>query len=43
MLTSKAAIQDAIKGFADVGVTEFHIDPAAASLDQVDRLADAIA
>jgi alkanesulfonate monooxygenase SsuD/methylene tetrahydromethanopterin reductase-like flavin-dependent oxidoreductase (luciferase family) len=43
MLTSKAAIQDAINGFADVGVTEIHLDPAAASLEQVDRLADAIA
>jgi alkanesulfonate monooxygenase SsuD/methylene tetrahydromethanopterin reductase-like flavin-dependent oxidoreductase (luciferase family) len=43
MLTSKEAIQEAIKGFADVGVTELHLDPAAASLDQVDLLADAIA
>jgi alkanesulfonate monooxygenase SsuD/methylene tetrahydromethanopterin reductase-like flavin-dependent oxidoreductase (luciferase family) len=42
MLTSKAAIQDAIKGFADAGVTELYLDPAAASLDQVDLLADAI-
>jgi alkanesulfonate monooxygenase SsuD/methylene tetrahydromethanopterin reductase-like flavin-dependent oxidoreductase (luciferase family) len=43
MLTSPAAIRDSIKAFADVGVTELFLDPAAASLEQVDRLADAIA
>jgi alkanesulfonate monooxygenase SsuD/methylene tetrahydromethanopterin reductase-like flavin-dependent oxidoreductase (luciferase family) len=43
MLTSPAAIQDTIKAFADVGVTELFLDPAAASLEQVDRLADAVA
>jgi hypothetical protein len=33
----------ALRAFEAVGVTELYMDPAAASLDQVDRLADAIA
>jgi hypothetical protein len=43
MLTSEQAIQEALKGFADIGVTELYLDPAAATLDQVDLLADATA
>jgi alkanesulfonate monooxygenase SsuD/methylene tetrahydromethanopterin reductase-like flavin-dependent oxidoreductase (luciferase family) len=43
MLTSEKAIRDALRGFEEVGVTELYLNPAAASLDQVDRLADAIA
>ncbi len=43
MLTSGQAMRDALRAFEAVGVTELYMDPAAASLDQVDRLADAIA
>jgi len=43
MLTSEQAIRDALRAFEAVGVTELYMDPTAASLDQVDRLADAIA
>ena len=43
MLTSEQAMRDALRAFEAVGVTELYMDPAAASLDQVDRLADAIA
>jgi len=43
MLTSPQAIRDALPGYEAAGVTELYLDPATASLDQVDRLADAIA
>ncbi len=43
MLTSGQAMRDSLRAFEAVGVTELYMDPAAASLDQVDRLADAIA
>ncbi len=43
MLTSEQAIRDTLRAYEDVGITELYLDPANASLDQVDRLADAIA
>jgi alkanesulfonate monooxygenase SsuD/methylene tetrahydromethanopterin reductase-like flavin-dependent oxidoreductase (luciferase family) len=42
MLTSPEAIRDALHAFEAVGVTELYLDPATPTLDQVDRLADAI-
>jgi alkanesulfonate monooxygenase SsuD/methylene tetrahydromethanopterin reductase-like flavin-dependent oxidoreductase (luciferase family) len=42
MLASDQAVRDAIEAFRDVGVTELYLDPAAASLDQVDQLADIV-
>jgi alkanesulfonate monooxygenase SsuD/methylene tetrahydromethanopterin reductase-like flavin-dependent oxidoreductase (luciferase family) len=36
------AAKDIVQGFAGVGVTELVFDPTIASLDQVDRLADAV-
>jgi alkanesulfonate monooxygenase SsuD/methylene tetrahydromethanopterin reductase-like flavin-dependent oxidoreductase (luciferase family) len=41
-LRSDTAIRDAVRAFEDIGVTEFYFDPTAASLDQVDRLADLV-
>jgi len=41
-LRSGAAIRDAVRTFEDIGITEFYFDPTAASLDQVDRLADLV-
>jgi alkanesulfonate monooxygenase SsuD/methylene tetrahydromethanopterin reductase-like flavin-dependent oxidoreductase (luciferase family) len=43
MLTSPEAIRDAVGAFEAVGTTELYLDPASPSLDQVDRLADALA
>src|SRR6266536_1048157 len=40
MLSSDQAVRDAVRSFEDVGVTELYLDPAATTLDQVDRLAD---
>jgi alkanesulfonate monooxygenase SsuD/methylene tetrahydromethanopterin reductase-like flavin-dependent oxidoreductase (luciferase family) len=42
MLTSEQAVRDAARAFEDVGLTELYLDPATATLDQVDRLADAV-
>jgi alkanesulfonate monooxygenase SsuD/methylene tetrahydromethanopterin reductase-like flavin-dependent oxidoreductase (luciferase family) len=42
ILSTDQALRDAIRAFEEVGVTELYLDPAAASLDQVDRLADAV-
>jgi alkanesulfonate monooxygenase SsuD/methylene tetrahydromethanopterin reductase-like flavin-dependent oxidoreductase (luciferase family) len=42
MLTSEDAIRNAIRAFESVGVTELYLDPAAPTLNQVDRLAEAI-
>jgi hypothetical protein len=41
-LRSQEAIRGAVRGFADIGITELYLDPTAARLDQVDRLADAV-
>ena len=41
-LRSPQAIQDAVKAFADVGVTELVFDPTIASLDEIDRLAELV-
>jgi hypothetical protein len=35
-------VRDALRAFEDVGLTELYLSPAAATLDQVDRLADAV-
>lgn len=42
MLASEQAVREALRAFEDVGVTELYLDPAAATLEQVDRLADAV-
>jgi alkanesulfonate monooxygenase SsuD/methylene tetrahydromethanopterin reductase-like flavin-dependent oxidoreductase (luciferase family) len=42
MLTSNDAIRNAIRAFESVGVTELYLDPATPTLDQVDRLANAV-
>jgi hypothetical protein len=39
---SVSQVRDAVKGFEDAGFTEFYFDPTAATLDQIDRLADAV-
>jgi alkanesulfonate monooxygenase SsuD/methylene tetrahydromethanopterin reductase-like flavin-dependent oxidoreductase (luciferase family) len=41
-LRSEAAVRDAVRAFADVGITELYLDPTKASLDQIDRLADLV-
>lgn len=41
-LRSVAQLQEAVKAFEDAGFTELYFDPTVASLDQVDRLADAV-
>jgi alkanesulfonate monooxygenase SsuD/methylene tetrahydromethanopterin reductase-like flavin-dependent oxidoreductase (luciferase family) len=41
-LRSEDAIRGAVRAFEDAGVTELYFDPTAASLDQVDRLADLV-
>jgi alkanesulfonate monooxygenase SsuD/methylene tetrahydromethanopterin reductase-like flavin-dependent oxidoreductase (luciferase family) len=41
-LRSEAAIRDAVRAFEDLGITELYFPPTVASLDQVDRLADAV-
>jgi alkanesulfonate monooxygenase SsuD/methylene tetrahydromethanopterin reductase-like flavin-dependent oxidoreductase (luciferase family) len=41
-LRSEAAVRDTVRAFADVGFTELYLDPTAAALDQVDRLADLV-
>lgn len=41
-LRSPQAVKDAVRAFADVGVTELVFDPTVASVDEVDRLADAV-
>lgn len=41
-LRTPQAIKDAVQGFADLGVTELYLDPTAARLDQIDRLADLV-
>jgi len=41
-LRSESAVADAVKAFADVGITELFFDPTTAFLDQVDRLADVV-
>jgi alkanesulfonate monooxygenase SsuD/methylene tetrahydromethanopterin reductase-like flavin-dependent oxidoreductase (luciferase family) len=39
---SVSQVRDVAKAFEDAGFTELYFDPTAATLDQVDRLADAI-
>jgi alkanesulfonate monooxygenase SsuD/methylene tetrahydromethanopterin reductase-like flavin-dependent oxidoreductase (luciferase family) len=39
---SVAPLRDATKAFADAGFTEFYLDPTVATLDQIDRLAEAV-
>jgi alkanesulfonate monooxygenase SsuD/methylene tetrahydromethanopterin reductase-like flavin-dependent oxidoreductase (luciferase family) len=41
-LRTPQAAKDAVQAFAEVGVTEVVFDPSVASLDEVDRLADAV-
>jgi len=41
-LRSESSIREAVRQYEDAGVTELYLDPAAASLDQVDRLADVV-
>jgi alkanesulfonate monooxygenase SsuD/methylene tetrahydromethanopterin reductase-like flavin-dependent oxidoreductase (luciferase family) len=41
-LRSENAVRDAARAFADIGITELYFDPTAATLDQVDRLADVV-
>jgi alkanesulfonate monooxygenase SsuD/methylene tetrahydromethanopterin reductase-like flavin-dependent oxidoreductase (luciferase family) len=41
-LRSPQAIREASKGFEDAGFTELYLDPTVASLEQIDRLADAV-
>jgi len=41
-LRSVSQLQEAAKAFEDAGFTELYFDPTVASLDQVDRLADAV-
>jgi alkanesulfonate monooxygenase SsuD/methylene tetrahydromethanopterin reductase-like flavin-dependent oxidoreductase (luciferase family) len=41
-LRSPDAVRNAVKAFEDVGVTELVLDPTLPSLDEVDRLADAV-
>jgi len=41
-LRSDAAVRAAVRAFSDAGVTELYLDPTGPSLDQVDRLADAV-
>lgn len=41
-LRTEDAIKDAVKKFADAGVTELYLDPTSSELDQVDRLADVV-
>jgi hypothetical protein len=36
------AAKDIARGFADIGVTDPVFDPTVASIDEVDRLADAV-
>ena len=42
MLDSERAVRDAVRAYEDIGVTELYLDPAASTLDQVDRLADVV-
>ncbi|MEN3308032.1 MAG: hypothetical protein V7603_4234 [Micromonosporaceae bacterium] len=39
---SPAAVRELARAFADIGVTELMFDPTIASIDEVDRLADAV-
>ena len=39
---SVSQVREAAKGFEDAGFTEFYFDPTAATLDQIDRLAEAV-
>jgi NAD(P)H dehydrogenase (quinone) len=39
---SVSQLRDTAKGFEDAGFTEFYFDPTAATLDQIDRLAEAV-
>jgi alkanesulfonate monooxygenase SsuD/methylene tetrahydromethanopterin reductase-like flavin-dependent oxidoreductase (luciferase family) len=41
-LRTETAVRDTVRAFADLGFTELYIDPTAAALDQVDRLADLV-
>jgi alkanesulfonate monooxygenase SsuD/methylene tetrahydromethanopterin reductase-like flavin-dependent oxidoreductase (luciferase family) len=41
-LRSMAQLRDAAKAFEDAGFTEYYLDPTVASLDQIDRLAEAV-
>lgn len=41
-LRSEAAVTDAVRAFAEVGISELYFDPTTASLEQVDRLADVV-
>jgi hypothetical protein len=39
---SVSQVRDTAKGFEDAGFTEFYFEPTAATLDQIDRLAEAV-
>jgi alkanesulfonate monooxygenase SsuD/methylene tetrahydromethanopterin reductase-like flavin-dependent oxidoreductase (luciferase family) len=41
-LRTEAAVRDAARAFADIGITELYFDPTTAAIDQVDRLADLV-
>lgn len=41
-LRSEESIRQTVRAFADLGFTEVYFDPTAASLEQVDRLADLV-
>jgi alkanesulfonate monooxygenase SsuD/methylene tetrahydromethanopterin reductase-like flavin-dependent oxidoreductase (luciferase family) len=41
-LRTEAAVRDAAREFADIGITELYFDPTTAAIDQVDRLADLV-
>jgi len=41
-IRSPQAAKDVVRAFADAGVTELVFDPTVASVDEVDRLADAV-
>jgi alkanesulfonate monooxygenase SsuD/methylene tetrahydromethanopterin reductase-like flavin-dependent oxidoreductase (luciferase family) len=41
-LRTEQAISEAVRKFADAGVTELYLDPTTPELDQVDRLADVV-
>jgi hypothetical protein len=39
---SVSQVRDVTKGFEEAGFNEFNLDPTAATLDQIDRLAEAV-
>jgi alkanesulfonate monooxygenase SsuD/methylene tetrahydromethanopterin reductase-like flavin-dependent oxidoreductase (luciferase family) len=41
-LRTPQAVQDAVRAFEDIGITELMFDPTVPDLDEIDRLADAV-